>query len=66
MSAILWVVVLSASVGAGPVGSRRAISTYPAVEGERHMAVQLCEAHAKILTANSETLAYYCKEIDSE
>jgi hypothetical protein len=60
MNAILWVLILSGS--AGEPGKRYPISEYPAVADEKHLALQVCQDHAKILTRASDTLAYYCQE----
>lgn len=62
MNAILWVLVLSG--GAGDPGSHHPISEYPAIQDEKHMALAICQEHAKMLTRASEALAYYCVEGD--
>jgi hypothetical protein len=61
MAAILFVVFLAA--GPGQVGGSRALARYGAVDGETHLALVWCEAHAKLLTKASENMAYYCKEV---
>ncbi len=63
MAAILFMVFLTAGAG-GQTGGARAIAKYGAVAGETHLALMWCEAHARTLTKASETVAYYCKEID--
>lgn len=63
MAAILFMVFLTAGAG-GQTGGARAIAKYGAVQDERGMAMMWCEAHARILTKASETVAYYCKEVD--
>lgn len=60
MNAILFALVLSGSAGAP--GSSWSVSIYPAVQGEKHLAMQICMDHAKMLSRASEQLAYYCKE----
>ena len=62
MSAILFMVFLTAGAG-GQTGGSRAVAKYGAVDGETHLALSWCEAHARILTKASENLAYYCKEV---
>lgn len=60
VNAILWVLILSGN--AGSPGYRYPVSEYPAIPDEKHMALQICQDHAKILTKNSDDLAYYCVE----
>ena len=62
MAAILFMVFLTQ--GAGQTGGSRAIAKYGAVDGERGTAMLWCEAHARILTKSSDSLAYYCKAVD--
>lgn len=62
MNAILWVLILAGT--AGEPGKRYPVSEYPAVADEKHLAMQLCQDHAKMLTRASENLAYYCVEGD--
>jgi len=59
MGALLFVVWL---VGApDQIGTKHLIATY--AHAPDHAAFEICKAHAKTLSAASETLAYFCKEI---
>lgn len=59
MGAMLFVIWL---VGApDQVGTKQLVATY--TRGPNHEAFEVCKAHAKTLSENSQTLAYFCKEI---